>query len=264
MLLFDLDDTLLTTEKTITPDTVEAIKACNSKGMLVGYITGRARPMNNEIFFTDQYALPRDFIAYYNGAEIYAGYIPIESNVILYETAMKIILGLNEVYPNAKIGIYHEPWSYLKRKNCSDGENWNIQTGEKIKCNISELPCYDVQRIRLEFEKDDDKNKLSGFMTEETIFFINADGSAMIINKNATKEHALIKASEYFNIPLSDIIAFGDDINDMKMLQTAGIGVAMGNAIDRVKEIADYITETNDNEGVSVWINKYLSGLLRA
>ncbi len=257
LLLFDLDDTLLTSEKTITPNTVRAIKACKARGMLIGYITGRARPVKDEIFFTDRYGLPRDFIAYYNGAKIYAGDELIESNVIPYNEAMKIILSLNEACPNAKISVYHEPWSYLKRRNCSEGENWNIETGEKIKCRISELPHFDVQRIRIELDKNDDIS-LSDFMTAETTFFITADSAAMIVNSNATKEHSLIKASECYSIPLHDIIAFGDDINDIEMLKTAGTGVAMGNAIKSVRETADYITESNDNEGISFWINKYL------
>jgi hydroxymethylpyrimidine pyrophosphatase-like HAD family hydrolase len=231
--------------------------------MVIGYITGRARTMQNEIdngkiFFTDKYNLPKDFIAYYNGAEIYAENISIESNTIPYESAMKIIRGLDKIYPNAKIGIYHEPWSYLKRSGCIDGENWNLETGEKVKCGIFELPNYNVQRIRIEFDKHDDKNKLNEILAEDTIFFANADGSAMIVNNNATKERAAKKASKYFNIPLADIISFGDDINDMKVLKISGVGVAMGNAINAVKEAADYVTETNDSEGISVWINKYV------
>ena len=167
LLIFDLDDTLLTSEKIITPSSIKAIEACKNNGMVIGYITGRARTMQNEIdngkiFFTDRYNLPKDFIAYYNGAEIYAENISIERNIIPH--------------------------------------------------------------------------------------------------KNAMKESALKKASEYFNIPFADIISFGDDINDMNMLKTSGVGVAMGNAINAVKEAADYITETNDNEGISVWINKYLLG----
>ena len=254
LLLFDLDDTLLTSEKTITPYSVEAIKSCKAKGMVIGYITGRARPFKDEVFFTDKYNLPCDFIAHYNGAEIYAGGVLIESNVIPCDNAMKIIRGLSEAYPNAKIGVMHEPWSY----NSKSGENWNMLTGEKVKCSISELPCHDVQRIRIVFRDNDDKNKLNEFMTEETIFFITSDGTAMIVNKQAAKEHALEKASEYFNIPFDDIIAFGDDINDINMLKTAGIGVVMDNAGDHVKEIADFVTESNDNEGISIWINKYL------
>ena len=248
LLLFDLDDTLLTSDKTITPNTVEAINACKTKGMFIGYITARARPFRDKVFIIEEYNLPCDFIAYYNGAEIYTGDVSIESNLIPYDHAMKIIFGVVEKYPNAKIGVIHEPWSYLK------GEIWNIITGEKKKCTLSELPRFDVQRIRIQAE---DIN-LNDFMTEETIFFVTNDGTAIILNKNATKEHALIKASEYFNIPLADIIAFGDDINDMNMLKIAGTGVAMGNALDSVKEIADFITENNDNEGISIWINKYI------
>ena len=99
--------------------------------MLIGYITAQARPFKNEVFFMDKYSLPCDFIAYYNGAEIYAGDVLIESNIIPYENAMKIILGINETCPNAKIGVHHEPWSYLKRKNSSEGQNWNLETGER-------------------------------------------------------------------------------------------------------------------------------------
>ena len=261
LFLFDLDDTLLTSEKTITPNSIEAIKTCKERGMLIGYITARARPLKiqviNRPFFTDQYGLPCDFIAYYNGAEICIGSTSgasIESNVIPYNNAMKIIACLLGVYPNAKIGVILEPWSY----NAKSDENWNNETGEKIKCGIFELPNHDIQRLRIEFDNDDDKSKLNGCMTEETNFFATSDGTAMILNKNATKERAMKKASDYFNIPLSEIAAFGDDIIDMEMLKSAGIGVAMGNAIGKVKEAADYITETNDNEGISTWINKYL------
>jgi Cof subfamily protein (haloacid dehalogenase superfamily) len=254
LLLFDLDDTLLTSEKTITDDTVRAIKACKDRGMFIGYITGRARAEKDKVFFTDRYNLPNDFTAYYNGAEIYAGGVPIERNVISYDIAMEFIRGIRKSYPDIVIGVYHEPWSY----NSRSGENWNIETGEKIKCTILELPRYDIQRIRIVFDKADDKSILDELMTEDIIYFATHDGTAMVLNRNAAKEHALKKASEWLNIPLSDVIAFGDDINDMEMLKMAGIGVAMGNAIDSVKEIADYVTKTNDNEGISVWINKYL------
>ena len=258
MLIFDLDDTLLTSEKTITPRSVQAIKCCKKRGMIIGYITGRARPMRGEVFYTEKYDLPKDFISYYNGAESYAGDVFIESNAIPYENAMKIIKGLIKTYPNIRISVKQQPWSYLKRSGCPEGENWNIGTGEKVKCGVLELPRYDFQRIRIEFDQKDDRDKLDRLLTEDTISFINVDGSAMIIHKNATKERALKKASEYFEIPLCDVITFGDDINDIHMLKISGMGVAMGNAIDAVKEIADFVTETNDNDGISAWINKYL------
>ena len=64
--------------------------------------------------------------------------------------------------------------------------------------------------------------------------------------------------ASHFDLDLSDVIAFGDDINDYDMLKAAGTGVAMGNATNDLKEVADYVTETNDNEGIPKWIDKYL------
>ena len=249
LLLFDLDDTLLTSDKKVSLLTTYAIEACKEQGMLIGYITARARPFKNEVFFVDH--LPCDFIAYYNGAEICTRETSIESNVIPYEQAMMIIRKLNESYPNTGIAIYMEPWSW------KNGGLWHMYTGEKKKCTLSELPEFNVQRIRLVFDEND-SIPLHDFMTEESVFFRTADGTAIIVNNNATKERALIKASEYFGVSISNIIAFGDDINDVNMLKMSGIGVAMGNAIGKVKEVADYITETNDNEGISIWINKHL------
>ena len=257
LLLFDLDDTLLTSEKTITINSIEAIQACKKRGMLIGYITARAKPskIKNKDFFINRYNLPCDFIAYYNGAEICVGNTlgtSIVSNVILYDDVMKMIQGLLKNYPNIGITIHLEPWSF---KNITN-EIWNNETGEIIKCTVFELPRHDVQRIRIVFDKYINF-QLDEFMTDETIYFITNDGSAIIVNKNALKERALLKASEYFNIPLPDIIAFGDDINDIEMLKIAGTGVAMGNASEKVKEAADCVTETNDNDGVAIWINGY-------
>ena len=59
-----------------------------------------------------------------------------------------------------------------------------------------------------------------------------------------------------FNIDKSEIVAFGDDMNDKEMLVSMGSGVPMGNAIEEVKMIADYICDTNDNDGVAKWLDE--------
>lgn len=62
----------------------------------------------------------------------------------------------------------------------------------------------------------------------------------------------------YYNLDKSEVMALGDDINDIEMLQNAGIGIAMGNALDCVKSVAYDITETNENDGVAKAIRKYV------
>lgn len=59
-------------------------------------------------------------------------------------------------------------------------------------------------------------------------------------------------------IKLSNVIAFGDDYADIDMLKLSGIGIAMGNAIKEVKEAADIIIGSNDEDGIAVYLEKYL------
>ena len=72
--------------------------------------------------------------------------------------------------------------------------------------------------------------------------------------KTATKENAILHMCTACGTDTDDIIAFGDDYADIGMLKLCGVGVAMGNAIDEVKQIADYMIGNNDNDG----IGKYL------
>ena len=69
-----------------------------------------------------------------------------------------------------------------------------------------------------------------------------------------TKENAIIKITEVCGFGTESIIAFGDDYADIGMLQLCGTGVAMGNAIDEVKDKADVVIGSNDEEGIAVFI----------
>ena len=80
---------------------------------------------------------------------------------------------------------------------------------------------------------------------------------ADVNSKHGGKEVGVNKIIEYYKIDLSEIIAFGDGGNDIGMIKTAGIGVAMGNANDSVKEVADYITDDVDNDGVCKALKHY-------
>ena len=74
-----------------------------------------------------------------------------------------------------------------------------------------------------------------------------------------TKGNALKKLAEILGIKREEVIALGDNYNDLSMLTYAGVGIAMGNAEDCVKEAADFITDTNDEDGVAKALNKILN-----
>ena len=80
-----------------------------------------------------------------------------------------------------------------------------------------------------------------------------------IIKSGLNKAVGLKHASEYFNIPPERIIAFGDEDNDLEMLEFAGRGVAMGNGIDEVKNIANEVTLSNEEDGIGHYLNDLLN-----
>jgi Cof subfamily protein (haloacid dehalogenase superfamily) len=79
-----------------------------------------------------------------------------------------------------------------------------------------------------------------------------------IMNHGISKGNAVKILAAYYGIKKEEIICFGDAENDISMLEYAGLGIAMGNAEAYVKEKADYVTDTNDNDGVAKAIEKYI------
>lgn len=77
-----------------------------------------------------------------------------------------------------------------------------------------------------------------------------------IIQKSCGKGTALKEMAEILDIPIENTVAIGDSMNDYDMIKAAGIGVAMGNAVDKIKEISDFVTKNVDESGVSAALCK--------
>ena len=76
--------------------------------------------------------------------------------------------------------------------------------------------------------------------------------------KEATKEKAILKACEIYGIALEDVTAFGDDAPDIGMLKLCGTIVVMGNALDIVKEAADIVNDSNDDDGIAKYLEQII------
>ena len=78
------------------------------------------------------------------------------------------------------------------------------------------------------------------------------------VPKGITKNKALENLCKKLNICKNEVIAIGDAENDIQMLKFAGMGIAMGNADEKTKSISDYITDSNNNDGVAKALEKFL------
>lgn len=79
-----------------------------------------------------------------------------------------------------------------------------------------------------------------------------------IVRKGMNKAVGLKRIAHYYHIPQERVIAFGDEDNDLEMIEYAGVGVAMGNAIDELKQLANHTTLTNEENGIGSFLENYL------
>ncbi len=84
------------------------------------------------------------------------------------------------------------------------------------------------------------------------------DGYVFIAPKNCRKIDGVKALCEYYNIDISEVVTMGDQMNDYDMIKGAGLGVAMGNAHEKIKEVANFVTKDNNNSGVAHAINKFV------
>lgn len=78
------------------------------------------------------------------------------------------------------------------------------------------------------------------------------------LNKDCGKGFAIANLCKILNIDINDVVSFGDAPNDVDMIKMCGTGVAMGNAYDEIKEIANFVTKNNDEDGVAYFLEQYL------
>ncbi|BCN30862.1 Cof-type HAD-IIB family hydrolase [Anaeromicropila herbilytica] len=246
LVIFDLDDTLLNSKEVVSERNKQAILKCSQKGMKIGYITVRS-PRKMKTFLQ---GLPCDCIANYNGAIIYADNKLIKENVIKYENAINYINKVTEIAPGIGICAYFEPYCYKNNTIIS------YITQEILEYNLYSIPQHNFQRIRLFFNEYENID-FSKYITNE-MQYQKSNDMATITNKHADKGIALESLIHYLGIKKEETISFGDNLADIPMLKASGIGVAMGNAVSQVKDIADYITVSNDEDGVAKYIETYL------
>ena len=117
----------------------------------------------------------------------------------------------------------------------------------------TEGPIY---KILISRENENIGPLVETLLTEETYCTVAGNNLVQIMSKKATKWNGIRRMLEAVGISPEDAVYFGDDNDDVEPLQNCGVGVAVANAIDAVKEAADVITESNDEDGVARWIER--------
>lgn len=243
--VLDLDGTLLHSDKTVSEKTLSVLEECKKRGMIVVVATARfwfKAESFLEIIQPD-YALLADGTMIFHNGELIHGF-PMDSNkseglireLINWKYGNDFVVGTGKMLLCSAVGI-NEEW-----RQTYDFSGGFHQTSYKIASVMNSYEEAKELAERFDF-------RLYSYRGEDLYAFTH---------KESGKYQAVCALGKLLNIDLKDMVAFGDDENDYEILKYCGKGVAVSNAIPMIKEIADEITDSNDNDGVVKYLERYL------
>ncbi|MBQ8524576.1 MAG: HAD family phosphatase [Clostridia bacterium] len=246
LIITDLDGTLLRSDNTISEYTVRVLEKVKAKGHMIGFASARGFSMTRYVDLIKPHITIKN-----GGAKISFNGDIIYRNMLSENDVSKIIRMCRE-FSNAKALICVEnDEGYFCNYVPDDIDGRAVYTYSDLS-NFEGL-AYDISS---ELVKDEWVTEIQKSCANCNVQSFTGMSWRQFSANNTSKESALIKLITHIGIKLDDVIAFGDDINDLGMLKIAGKAVAVSNAIDEVKAVADHITESNDQDGVAIYLEK--------
>lgn len=264
LLALDMDGTLLNSNKIITNQTVDAINHLLNENIHVVISSGRclielsdykSKLKNMKYAILTCGSLIYDFV----------NHTPLSTHYINRDDCLKIVqlatindvmvqlMTVNESVAQPKyinlmadlgLKVYADMFNRICTK-CDDLNKFLLERDDGI------------LKINLYFRTVDSRDQFIKNLQAFNLKIIPTGFKGIEISPpNINKSTGLIELCNILNIDINDTVAIGDAMNDFDIIKVAGCGVAMGNAIDEIKSIADFITTDNDNNGVLNAINK--------
>ncbi|EMW7171094.1 sugar-phosphatase [Vibrio fluvialis] len=262
LIALDMDGTLLNSQKQISPRTKLAIAEAREQGIKVVLASGR--PIDGMRSKLEELNIQSkdDYVLYYNGSMVAnVGTGEIIYQQILDGRSAKMVARLAN-----EMGVNTHAFSQIH----------GLITPKTSKYTEVEAQINGLSITEMDFEQlEDDHPIIKAMIVAEpelltrTITSLPADLHQQytivqsapffleFLNTQSNKGVGVKAIADHLNIPASQVICMGDAENDHHMLQYAGMGIAMANAMEETKRIADYITLSNDEDGVATAIEKF-------
>lgn len=246
MFFFDIDGTLLDDEKKVLPSTKSALQRLKADGHEVSIATGRnytmAKTVIDELEF-DNYIVCNGSAGFFHNELVYEHYLD--------ETELGELLTAADQHGHQI--IYETPYE-LKRRH----EEVAAITEDAMKSVGFSVPKYDKEFYKhhslvqaLIFYREEEKGYYEDGKYSQFKFVRWHDTGVDILPRGGSKAKTMLKVAADQGFKREDVIAFGDGLNDMELLREAGIGVAMGNALETIKLHADMVTANNNEDGIA-------------
>lgn len=263
MIVLDLDGTLTNSDKVITPKTKEALMKVQALGKKVVLASGR--PTQGVVHLAEELHL-QDFGGYilsYNGGVIincrtkeivFSAMLPVEAN--------QTIIRLSKEH-QVDILTYEGETIITNNKDCPYGQLESRINGMELK-EVEDIETYvDFAVPKYLFLDDGDylamvEPKVKAALGKNFSVYRSEPFFLEILPRGIDKAQSLARLLEKTGLTREEMIACGDGYNDLSMIRYAGLGVAMENGVLPVRNAADYITLSNNNDGVAHVVEKFM------
>ena len=269
IIAFDLDGTLLNSNKELSPKNAETLERAAAAGVHLVPATGRALV-----------ALPEEvrrlpFIRYViaaNGAQV----LDLQEGTTVVQAEIPLPQAVDIMrYFDTVSGIYDcfldgKPWMtrafFDKIEDFAPDEHM-LKMLRELRQPVDELKAFiqaqgkDVQKVQIfTWDEEARADMLQNLATRfpGTVVSSSALNNVEINNEHANKGEALLRLAEHLGVDRTQTLAFGDGLNDISMIRWAGVGVAMANSPQEVRDAADFVTLSCDESGVSAGIVKFV------
>ncbi|WP_240419305.1 Cof-type HAD-IIB family hydrolase [Paenibacillus periandrae] len=238
LIALDMDGTLLTEDKKVSAENRAAIQAAEQAGIKVMFATGRG--IQNVEAYIEDLKLEAPIVTV-NGGEVWSAPGKLHSRALLEPALIKEMHAL---------AIEYDTWFWAYAVgDIYNKERWveQVDARQWLKFGYYYEDAACLQAIR---------TKLDSWGVFE---ITNSHPANLELNpKGIHKASGVRQVCEMFGYDMSQVIAMGDSQNDISMIRECGLGVAMGNAQEEVKALADVITTSNEEHGVARIIEQYI------
>ena len=257
-LFFDLDGTLLNSEKRIPQSARDAIACCRQRGVKAFFATARSPRLRQTLKWTDAEFALFDGGVYANGGcvefegRMHHCYIDPRAVRICIESAAKFAdIHLSLHTPDGGYAFNFQPDDVLI-------ESWGLK-GAGIR-EIDDETIAETTKMMIFYDHLNDSHPLPEQLGEDlqaacagiaNVYITDGGCSIQVTGIDSGKLRGIESIRKRLGLAIEEIAVFGDDVNDLEMISFYPNSVAMGNAVEPIKAAAGFVTRTNDEDGIA-------------
>lgn len=260
MIVCDIDDTLVHKELHLSEKIIQTIKLLKEKGVYFTFATGRM-PYRVDVFekeaeLTIPYVANNGSILYADGKIVYSKMLKAS---LLKDTIRKYMKENPEFtvifsYEDRECPIRRTSWINERLHKYKGYDQTLGDTDDVWEQEVHKVYILDDERTGLISRVAKELDSLGGGFS----YFQYGEYSMEIVSEGCSKASGVERLIEYMNLNKEDVMAIGDHTNDIEVVSMVGLGVAVGNATQKLKDVADYVATGEVESGVIEAINKFV------